>query len=113
MNTSVPSSTNGKAQKRVLLGAIEPVHLVQEQHRVAPVQPVVARAVRARSTTSRMSLTPANTADSAWNSAAQDLATRRASVVLPVPGGPHSSIECSVAPPTSRVSGLPGPSSCD
>ena len=45
---------------------------------------------------SRMSFTPDNTADSGTNSASKAEAIRRASVVLPTPGGPHRIIECSL-----------------
>ena len=53
------------------------------------------RAACARSTASRMSLTPPSTADMAMNWASKASAIRRASVVLPTPGGPHRIIECS------------------
>ncbi len=58
-------------------------------------RPRSARAVRARSTASRMSLTPAMTAESCMNSASARRAISRASVVLPVPGGPQRISECS------------------
>ena len=44
--------------------------------------------VRASSITARTSLTPALRADSATKCRPDDVATRLASVVLPVPGGP-------------------------
>ena len=68
----------------------------------------VPRKLRACSTTARMSLMPASTADSAMNSALAPFATRRASVVLPVPGGPHRIIECGRPDSSARRSGAPG-----
>ncbi len=62
--------------------------------------------------TSRTSLTPAVTADSSTKRRSAALATRCASVVLPVPGGPQITAESGPAvppePSTSRRSGLPG-----
>src|SRR5688500_14005638 len=60
-----------------------------------------------------MSLTPASTADKAMNSASNAAAISRANVVLPVPGGPHSIIECSFPDSNARRKGLPGPSKWD
>ncbi len=67
-------------------------------------------AASARSTASRMSLTPPSTAEIAMNCASKNCAISRASVVLPTPGGPHRIIEC--GRPLSRAtrSGMPGPS---
>src|SRR5215510_6759179 len=59
-----------------------------------------------------MSFTPANTADSAMNSASKASAIRRARVVLPTPGGPHRIIECGLPASSARRSGFPGPSRC-
>ena len=56
---------------------------------------------------------PASTADSAMNSAFAPFATKRASVVLPVPGGPHRIIECGRPASSARRNGAPGPSRCD
>ena len=97
-------------QERVLLRLVEAVHLVEEQHRLAAALALAATC--ACSTAARTSFTPAITADSATNSASQVRATSRASVVLPVPGGPHSSIECRLRPSSRRRSGLPGASRC-
>ena len=55
--------------------------------------PRVPRKLRACSTTARISLIPACTAESPTNSAFAPWATKRASVVFPVPGGPHKIIE--------------------
>ncbi len=70
----------------------------------------VVRAACARSTASRMSLTPPSTADMAMNCASNASAIRRASVVLPTPGGPHRIIECSRPDSKATRNGLPGPS---
>ena len=82
-------------QQRVLLRLVEAVDLVDEQDRVPA---ALARLCSACSIAARMSFTPDSTADSAMNSQSKALAVRRASVVLPTPGGPHRIIEC----------GLPG-----
>ena len=96
-------------QKCVLLRLVEAMHLVEEQHGAPPDS--CARCC-ARSAAARMSLTPAITADNAMNSASQVCATSRASVVLPVPGGPQRIIECRCPPSSMRRSGLPAPSRC-
>ena len=79
-------------QERVLLRLVEAMHLVDEDDGRAA---RVVRAACARSTASRISLTPPSTADMAMNWASNASAIRRASVVLPTPGGPHRIIECS------------------
>ena len=96
-------------EQRVLLGAVEAVHLVEEQDR-APA--VLADPGRARSAISRTSFTPAVTADSGSNAFSVAPATRRAMVVLPVPGGPHSTTDESRSASMSTRSGRPGPRSC-
>ena len=48
----------------------------------------------------------------AMNWASNASAIRRASVVLPTPGGPHRIIECSRPDSKATRSGLPGPSRC-
>src|SRR5262249_13730783 len=48
----------------------------------------------------------------AMNSASKASAIRRARVVLPTPGGPHSIIECGLPASNARRSGFPGPSRC-
>ena len=70
----------------------------------------VPRKALACSTTARMSLMPASTADSAMNSACAPVATSRANVVLPVPGGPHKIIECGRPDSNARRNGAPAPS---
>ena len=79
-----------EGQERVLLRLVEAVHLVEEQDRWAPRRLSQSFAC---STAARTSFTPAITAESATNSASHVRATRRASVVLPVPGGPQRIIE--------------------
>ena len=83
------------------------MHLVDEHHRAPP----CACAACARSTASRMSLTPPSTAEMAMNWASKAPATRRASVVLPT-RRPHRIIECSRPDSKATRSGLPGPSRC-
>ena len=48
----------------------------------------------------------------AMNWASKASAIRRASVVLPMPGGPHRIIECRRPDSKATRSGLPGPSRC-
>jgi len=55
---------------------------------------VAASRVCARATISRISLTPANTAEIVSKCPPAASANKRAKVVLPVPGGPHRIIEC-------------------
>src|SRR6266436_616960 len=57
-------------------------------------RPDCASAASACATASRMSLTPASTAEMERKSALNASAISRASVVLPVPGGPQRIIEC-------------------
>src|SRR6185503_10299142 len=75
-------------------------------------RPCSASERSAATTASRMSFTPERTAESAMNSASKASAMRRASVVLPDPGGPHRIIECGLPDSKATRSGLPGPSRC-
>ena len=93
-------------QERVLLGLVEAMHLVEEQHGAAA---AFGAHRRACSTASRMSLTPAKTAESCMNSASAWRAISRASVVLPVPGGPQRISEWSWPRSSACRSGLPAP----
>ena len=68
------------------------------------------RMASACSTASRMSLTPASTADSAMKCAPVARASSRASVVLPTPGGPHRIIDGSRPDSKATRSGRPGAS---
>ena len=65
---------------------------------------------RATSMTPRTSFTPAFSALRASNARPVACEMSRASVVLPVPGGPCSTTEAGAAPSTRRRSGAPGPS---
>ena len=67
-----------------------------------------ARRRRATSMTPRTSFTPALRAESASKERPVAWEMRRASVVLPVPGGPWSSTDAGAAPSTRRRSGAPG-----
>ena len=62
------------------------------------------------SITRRASETPELTAESCWKSAPTAMERRWASVVFPVPGGPHRMMEGRCPPSISFVSGLPSPS---
>ena len=87
-------------QERVLLRLVEAMDLVDEEHR-APAR--AARAARsAAAMTSLISLMPEVTALNATNSAPATDASSRASVVLPVPGGPQRISEWS-APLLERL----------
>ena len=74
-----------RRQERVLLRLVEAVDLVEEEDRPLPrpAEPLARPAI-----TSRTSFTVAETAESSSKSAPVCSATIRASVVLPVPGGP-------------------------
>ena len=72
--------------------------------------PRMSRRWAASATASRTSFTPAITAESATKLALVSAASRRPSVVLPVPGGPHRMSEVSSLPSSARRSQRPGPS---
>ena len=80
-------------QKGVLLSAV-PAMISSTNNTVR--WPSAASWRRANSMTSRRSATPDNTAEIDLNTAADWSATSRASVVLPLPGGPQRIIECGV-----------------
>jgi hypothetical protein len=71
-----------------------------------------ARSFFASATTRRKSATPALTAESAAKFAPVCCAMICASVVLPVPGGPHRIIEGIWSLSMARRSARPGPSTC-
>ena len=73
--------------------------------------PVMRRRCSAVAITSLTSLMPASTALNATNSAFVRSAISRASVVLPVPGGPHRMIDCSRSRSIISRSGRPGATS--
>ena len=108
MKVSSPSSTYGrKASCCALLN-----RCTSSTKRMVG-RPDCASTARARATASRISFTPDSTAEMAMNSALQTRASRRASVVLPTPGGPQRIIEWSLPDSIASRSGLPGPSRCD
>ena len=78
-------------QKRVLLGFVEAVNFVDEEHRAA----AQAAARSASAITALISLMPPSTALNGTKSARVRRAISRASVVLPTPGGPHRISDCS------------------
>ena len=83
---SVTSPLLDRGQERVLLGLVEAVDLVEEQDRpLALAAEPLARPLRG---SARTSATVADTAESSSNAAPVVSATMRASVVLPLPGGP-------------------------
>src|ERR1700733_14313487 len=106
MNVSVPSSTCGRnASCCALLKRCT-------SSRNSTVGCAATALCCASATASRMSLMPACTADSAMKRALERSAIRRASVVLPVPGGPHRISECGWPEAIASYSGLPGASRC-
>ena len=80
----------GRRQEAVLLRLVEPVDLVDEEDglRAAGLEPPARRV-----TISRMRGTPSVTALNGTNTRCEVLATRCASVVFPLPGGPQKIIE--------------------
>jgi len=70
-------------------------------------RPLDRRSRSASAMTSRISLMPASTALNDTNRAFVVSAMIRASVVLPVPGGPHRTIDCSRSRSIASRSGLP------
>ncbi len=70
------------------------------------------RRTSARSITARTSALPAAVALSSSNAASALVATIRASVVLPDPGGPYRTIENGRPSSIARRSALPSPSTC-
>ena len=71
-----------------------------------------AAATLAISTASRMSLTPPSTALMETKRASNASAIRRASVVLPVPGGPHRMQLCGIPLSKATRKDCPSPTSC-
>ena len=80
-------------------------------NRIVPV-PVRPRSRRAASIAARTSFTPAVTADSSVNRRRVTWLTTWASVVLPVPGGPHSSSDMAASWSASLRNGVPSPVRC-
>ena len=104
---SVPSSTAGsRASCWALLN-----RWISSRKRIVP-RPCSPMRCRARSITSRTSLTPALTALICSKTRLVLPATASASVVLPVPGGPQKIALVRRSCSTKRRSGLPGPTRC-
>ena len=97
-------------QERVLLRLVEPVDFVDEDDRAAA--GAAAAHPRAAAMTSLISLMPASTALNGTKCALVISAMTRASVVLPVPGGPQRMIDCSRSRSIASRSGLPGARMC-
>src|SRR5206468_2134294 len=74
--------------------------------------PPRARSASASATTWRISLTPASTAEKGTKRAPATWAMRKASVVLPVPGGPQRIMECRRPSSSARRRTFPGPIRC-
>ena len=70
------------------------------------------RSFSASAITALISLMPLSTALNGMNSHRVMRAISRASVVFPVPGGPHRITEVSSSRSICRRSGLPGPRMC-
>ena len=103
----IPASTAGSRASCWLLLK----RWTSSRNRMVP-WPLSTRLCRADSMTSRTSLTPAVTAESDMNWRFVWVATTRASVVFPVPGGPHRMIDESRSVSISARSGAPGPTRC-
>ena len=106
-STRRPSSTNGSSTSC----CAREKRCTSSRKRMVPWPRSPSRA-RARSATSRTSFTPALTALSVSNAFSLTPATRRAIVVLPVPGGPQMMTDESRSDSMRTRSGLPGPSRC-
>ena len=107
MSTSRPSSTCGSSASC----CVRLKRCTSSRKRIVP-RPCSPMRARARSATSRTSFTPAVTADSGSNAFSVAPATRRAIVVLPVPGGPQRITDDSRSASMSTRSGLPDPRRC-
>jgi hypothetical protein len=78
----------------------------------ATVRPPASRRARASATSARTSATPLETALSCRQLPPARSASKRARVVLPEPGGPHSTIDGMWPGFTTRVSAPSGPTRC-
>src|SRR5438552_3760381 len=104
MNVMSPRSTNGRNASCCAL-----LKRCTSSTKRIVCRPDCASVASARATASRMSLTPARTAEMAMKSALNASAINRASEVFPDPGGPHKIIECGLPDANATASGLPGP----
>ena len=71
-----------------------------------------SRAATAKSTASRISFTPPNTALMDKNCASNASAIKRAMVVLPTPGGPHKIQLCGCPDSNATRKAMPSPNTC-
>ena len=94
-------------EQAVLLRAVEAVDLVDEQQRALAGPPLARAPPRRPCADRRRRTSPPRAARSGWPSRC---ASRRASVVLPLPGGPQRMIEPSWPRANIRPSGVSGPS---
>src|SRR5437870_3279408 len=104
MNVSSPRSTKGRNASCCAL-----LKRCTSSTKRIVCRPDCASVASARATASRMSLTPARTAEMAMKSALNASAINRASEVFPDPGGPQRIIECGLPDANATASGLPGP----
>src|SRR6266545_1825164 len=104
MNVMSPRSTNGRNASCCAL-----LKRCTSSTKRIVCRPDCASVASARATASRMSLTPARTAEMAMKSALKASAISRASEVFPEPGGPHRIIECGLPDANATASGFPGP----
>jgi hypothetical protein len=104
MSVITPSSTAGRSASCWLLLK----RWTSSRKRMVPLPSSSSRA-RAAAITSRTSFTPAVAADSETNWRFVRDATTDASVVLPVPGGPHRRIDDSRSVSMRARSGAPRP----
>src|SRR5690349_10623577 len=107
MSVTVPASTCGRSASCWSLLK----RWISSMNRTVRV-PFSARRSWAVAMAPRTSATPLITAESVMNSAPIASARIRASVVLPVPGGPHSSSDVSLPRDTERRSGPASPTRC-
>jgi hypothetical protein len=102
-----PSSTAGKSASCCALLK----RWISSRKKTVP-SPLERMRCSARSSTSRTSCLPALTADASSNAAREFRASNRASVVLPVPGGPYRTIECGRPCSIADLSADPSPRRC-
>src|SRR5499427_1724039 len=105
MNVTKPRSTKGRKASCCAL-----LKRCTSSTKRMVCRPDWASAALACATASRISLTPASTAEIAMKSAWNASAIKRARVVLPEPGGPQRIIECGLPAAKATASGLPGAS---
>ena len=107
IRVSVPSSDGGRRLSCCALFN----RWISSMKRMVPEPPESSRP-RAVATISRILGTPSDTALKGTNARALVVATSRASVVFPVPGGPQKIIDPGTPRSMASRNGLPGPSTC-